>query len=148
MVALDDLCFEPAFRFSRTEMRRYAEAKRARVVIASYGETLAGFCILHIEGTPGVPVGYVVTLDVAPAMRRRGVATQLMLSVGELAWQDACRTIMLHVDIRNAAAIGFYERLGFRGAGSVNSFYGPGRDALVLRAELPFDGGSTPGISG
>jgi ribosomal-protein-alanine N-acetyltransferase len=137
MVALDDLCFEPTFRFSRSEMRRYAEAKRARVVIASSGETLAGFCILHIERTPEAPVGYVVTLDVRPEWRRRGLATRLMVASVELVRRDGCRRMMLHVHTGNAPAISFYERLGFEAVGSVDAFYGPGCDALLMRAELP-----------
>ncbi len=140
MVALDDVCFEAAFRFSRSEMRRYAEAKRARVVIASSGEMLAGFCILHIERLPGEPVGYLVTLDVLPSQRRFGLATKLMFAAADLARSDSCRSIMLHVYTGNAPAIGFYERLGFETIGSVEAFYGPGLDALVMRVALPLPG--------
>jgi len=42
MVALDDVCFEASFRFSRSSMRRFAEAKKARVVVAEEDGELAG----------------------------------------------------------------------------------------------------------
>ncbi|QMV19976.1 GNAT family N-acetyltransferase [Granulicella sp. 5B5] len=144
MVALDDLCFEEAFRFSRAEMRRYAEAKRARVVVAESGAMLAGFCILQVERAAGGPVAYVVTLDVRPELRRQGLASRLMLAAAEQVRRDGCRWMVLHVYTGNAAAIGFYERLGFEVVGTVKGFYGPGRDALAMRAALPLCGDPPP----
>jgi ribosomal-protein-alanine N-acetyltransferase len=144
MVALDDLCFEEAFRFSRAEMRRYAEAKRARVVIAEAGGVLAGFCILDVERAAGGPLAYVATLDVKPELRRQGLASRLMLAADELVRRDGCRWMVLHVYTGNVAAIGFYERLGFEAVGTVKAFYGPGQDALAMRAALPLRGYPPP----
>jgi [ribosomal protein S18]-alanine N-acetyltransferase len=137
MVALDDECFEAPFRFSRSAMKRFAEAKNACVVVADSGGELAGFCIVHIERSRRKLVGYVVTLDVASAYRRRGIARRLMEAVARLAAGDDCKILALHVHIGNAAAIGFYERMGFEAVGSVEAFYGPGLDALMMRAMLP-----------
>jgi [ribosomal protein S18]-alanine N-acetyltransferase len=137
MVALDDVCFAPPFRFNRAAMKRYAEAKNACVVVAESGEDLAGFCILHIELSRRKLVGYVVTLDVSVIYRRQRVASRLMEAVGRFAVGDGCKVMVLHVHTENAAAISFYERLGFKAVGSVEAFYGPGRNALMMRADLP-----------
>jgi len=83
MFALDEACFAPEFRFSRAMMRRFAEAKKARVVIAEE-DGLAGFCVVHVERVAGGCVGYVVTLDVAASFRRSGLATELMRRVEAL----------------------------------------------------------------
>ena len=48
MHALDVVCFERPFRFTRGAMRRFAEAKKARVVVAEEGDALVGFVILHV----------------------------------------------------------------------------------------------------
>src|SRR5579875_2907581 len=80
LFALDELCFEPVFRFSRSTIRRFAEARRARLIIAEADEHIVGFCIAHLEQAPGGCEGYIVTLDVHPGWRRQGMARLLMLN--------------------------------------------------------------------
>src|SRR5580693_3548905 len=65
MYALDIVCFEPVFRFSRGAMRGFAEASGAIAVLAEAAGELVGFCVVQMEGK----IGYVVTLDVAAAWR-------------------------------------------------------------------------------
>ena len=129
MYALDLVCFEPPFRFSEREMRRFAEARGAICVLAEADEELAGFCIAHLEG----PWAYVVTLDVAPEWRRRGLAARLMADVEEQARAGGAGGLGLHVYNGNAGAIRFYERIGYSRVGMAEGFYGRGLDALVYR---------------
>src|SRR6185312_10182246 len=112
LFALDEACFEPPFRFSRAAMRRFAEAKKARVVIAEE-DGLAGFCIVHVERVEGGRVGYVVTLDVAEQWRRKGLAGELMRRVEAEAHEAGCWAMVLHVFVGNDGAIRFYERCGY-----------------------------------
>jgi ribosomal-protein-alanine N-acetyltransferase len=137
LVALDEVCFEPPFRFPRAAMRRFAEAQNARVTLAeTTDESLAGFCILHIEPHTPHPVGYIVTLDVAPGQRRRGIAGELMQRAEDQAREAGCDAMVLHVFTGNAVAIRFYERRGYVFRQRVAGFYGPGTDALVYRKPL------------
>ena len=136
IVELDTQCFEPPFRFSSAAMRRFAEAKNAWVVVAESEGAVAGFCIVHLERAETLDVGYVVTIDVAPGFRRRGLGEE-MLAVGE-AWVRASggAGIMLHVFVKNDAAIRFYERLGYKRVGGQRGFYGPGIDAAMYWKEF------------
>jgi ribosomal-protein-alanine N-acetyltransferase len=139
MFALDETCFEVPFRFSRAMMRRLAEAKKARVVIAEE-DGLAGFCVVHVERVESGWVGYVVTLDVAKKWRRKGLAGELMRRVEALVREDGCGAMALHVFVGNDAAIPFYERSGYVRSGRVVGFYGEGGDAWVYRKLLMVDG--------
>ena len=133
MFRLDEVCFEAPFRFSRAAMRRFAETKRARVVLAEIAGELAGFCIVHVERGG---VGYVVTLDVAPLWRRQGLARMLM-ERGEAAAREAgCEVMVLHVFDGNEGAVRFSERAGYERVGNDVGFYGEGVDALVYRKGL------------
>lgn len=78
MHALDVVCFERPFRFTRGAMRRFAEVKKARVVIAEEDDALVGFVILHLEEGEEGRTGYIITLDMEPGQRRRGIAGLLM----------------------------------------------------------------------
>jgi ribosomal-protein-alanine N-acetyltransferase len=117
-------------------MKSFAEAKNACVVVAASGDELAGFCILHVERSRRRTVGYVVTLDVAPEQRRQELATKLMRAIERFALADECSALLLHVYQENAAAISFYERLGFVTLHAVEGFYGDGLDALVMHKPL------------
>jgi len=138
LVALDDLCFAAAFRFSRSAMRRFAEAPNARTLLAEDEGQLAGFAILHIESshTEGSRTGYIVTLDVAPAHRRLGLATRLMEAIEAQARDAGCTALALHVHTGNAAALRFYRKLGFAFSHAEPDFYAPGFDAEVYRRPI------------
>jgi ribosomal-protein-alanine N-acetyltransferase len=136
MHALDVLCFERPFRFTRSAMRRFAEAKNARVAIAKEGGVLVGFVILHIENIEGGKAGYIVTLDVAPAQRHRGIAGQLMHEAEEQARREGCSALVLHVFTGNESAVRFYASIGFARSYTEADFYGLGMDAWVLHKAL------------
>jgi [ribosomal protein S18]-alanine N-acetyltransferase len=79
---------------------------------------------------------YVVTLDVAPAWRRHGLARRLMAEVEAKARAMGAQSIALHVFTGNFGAIRFYEEIGYGRVGMVEAFYGRGLDALVYRKKL------------
>jgi ribosomal-protein-alanine N-acetyltransferase len=137
MVALDDICFEAPFRFSRASMRSFAQAKNACTVVAESEGTLAGFCILHVERSRRRDLGYIVTLDVAPIHRRKGLARKLMQAAEQMAIADGCTSLVLHVHIANEPALHFYNSLGFAYTDTIPAFYGEGLDALLLHRALP-----------
>ena len=74
---------------------------------------------------------------VAPARRREGIAARLLARVTYDAQVLGAVSSTLEVDVENAAAQGLYERLGYVSCGVRRNYYGPGHDALLMRAELP-----------
>ena len=142
LYALDRLCFDPPFRFSRPTMRHFAELPQAIVRLAcvpadgASAEDLLGFVIVHLEeGAHGL-AGYVVTLDVAVAYRGQGIAQQLMYAVEIAATEAGVGEMFLHVFHENYAAIRLYERLGYTLATTEADFYGNALHALVYRKSL------------
>lgn len=136
MYALDVVCFERHFRFTRSAMRRFAEAKKACVVIAEEGDALVGFVIQHIEEAQEGCVGYITTLDVAPEQRRNGIARLLMSEAERQAQRADCAALVLHVFTGNEEAIRFYASIGFVRSHREEEFYGPGIDAWVFHKRL------------
>ena len=136
MHKLDVLCFEKPFRFTRSAMRRFSEAKNARVVIAEASDVLVGFVILDVEDTGEELLGYIVTLDISPRHRRQGLAGQLMQEAERRAAREGCAVVVLHVFTGNEAAIRFYSGLGFVQSHREIDFYGHGFDAWVFHKPL------------
>jgi [ribosomal protein S18]-alanine N-acetyltransferase len=136
MHALDVVCFDKPFRFSRSAMRRFAEAQKARVVMAEDRDALVAFVILDIEDTEEGRFGYIVTLDVSPEHRRMGLAAQLIQEAERLAYRAGCAAIVLHVFTGNVPAIRFYLGRGFVQLHREDDFYGSGMDAWVFHKLL------------
>jgi [ribosomal protein S18]-alanine N-acetyltransferase len=98
-------------------------------VVREDGGAIVAFCAcwmifdeLHIN-----------TLAVAPAERRRGVATALLNRVLGDAAAAGIRKATLEVRASNEAALRLYERLGFRVTAVRERYYAqPEEDALIL----------------
>jgi len=79
---------------------------------------------------------HINNLAVAPACRRRGVATALLTFVLDEGDKLGARRASLEVRRSNDAARQLYERLGFAAAGVRRAYYtNPVEDALVLWRE-------------
>jgi ribosomal protein S18 acetylase RimI-like enzyme len=65
-----------------------------------------------IAGFDGVR-GWIYHLAVAPAHRRRGIATRLMRAAGEGLRRAGCAKVNLQVRATNGAVVDFYRSIGF-----------------------------------
>jgi ribosomal-protein-alanine N-acetyltransferase len=139
IVDLDAVCFSPPFRFSRAAMRQFVEAENASTLIAETKEGIAGFCIVHMEEVQGSMVGYLVTIDVDERFRREGLGQRMLTRGEERVRESDGEAMYLHVYVKNEAAIGFYERNGYRNARKQRDFYGPGIDAVLYWKPLQRD---------
>jgi [ribosomal protein S18]-alanine N-acetyltransferase len=126
---LDRICFEPGIAYSRGQLRRFFEMAGARCLVAESDGKIEGFALGYSDPPE---TAHVVTLDVHPSARRRGLGKRLLEGLlGALASAGAERAV-LEVDVRNTGAIAFYRRLGFRKSGRIPSYYGSGLDAFEM----------------
>jgi ribosomal protein S18 acetylase RimI-like enzyme len=136
LYAIEEICFQPPLRFSRAFMQRLVNSDHAATWIAEEGPQMAGFAIVVWTVEEGGLVGYIQTIEVLPAMRRRGVGGELMRCVEQSAKRAGAEAIWLHVDAENAGAIRLYEARGYRHEGREANYYPRGRTALVYAKAL------------
>ena len=80
-----------------------------------------------------VDAWHVMNVAVAPAFRRRGIASTLLERLFEVTASDPRRGYTLEVRVTNAEAIRLYERLGFESRGIRRGYYTDNReDALIM----------------
>ncbi len=80
-----------------------------------------------------VDAWHVMNLAVAPAQRRRRIATGLLERLFELTTRDGKRGYTLEVRVSNDVAIRLYEQVGFKGRGIRRGYYTDNReDALIM----------------
>jgi ribosomal-protein-alanine N-acetyltransferase len=130
---VDRLCFEPGIAYSQRELRRFLAIPGAESVLARADGELSGFAI----GYPDSPdLARVVTIDVSPSFRRRGLGQKLLDALlVRLAASGATRAL-LEVDVRNVGAIAFYRKLRFAKSGRLSSYYGRGLDAFEMSRNI------------
>src|SRR5271154_1013355 len=133
---LDEVCFANEFRFDRKSMSAFAADRDAITLIAEDGGELIGFVIAQVRRVEAGFLAYIVTLDVAPEWRRKGLARELIAEIGERALAEGARRVLLHVFADNDAAIRFYERLGYIRIRIVRRYYGAGLHAIVYCKDL------------
>ncbi len=78
----------------------------------------------------------ILSIGVAPAMRRRGGGRALLDEVIERARSEGVRKLFLEVDVANASAAALYASAGFERIGQRKRYYKNGGDALVMRLNL------------
>ena len=107
----------------------------AAAVMACEGETPVGFILTRRAADEAE----IITIATQPAMRRRGVARQLLARQIEQLAGEGVRQLFLEVASSNIAALGLYAAAGFREAGRRKGYYRRGdgvEDAIVMRREL------------
>ncbi len=140
LYAVEELCFEPTIRFSRSYMRKLIESTNSATWIAEEGPdaeiALIGFSIVEWAAVQSESAAYIQTLEVHPAFRGRGIGAELLVHAEESARSAGARIIALHVDIENAAAIRLYESRGFVRKGREEHYYARHRAAFAYAKPL------------
>jgi ribosomal protein S18 acetylase RimI-like enzyme len=136
LYAIEEICFQPPFRFGRKYMRQLVDSSDAATWIAEEDGQMAGFAIVDwAEGAEGA-IAYIQTLEVTPQLRGAGVGAELLRRVEESAWRTGAEMIWLHVEAENEGAIRLYEKHGYRYENRQEDYYAPGRAALMYAKRL------------
>jgi ribosomal-protein-alanine acetyltransferase len=85
---------------------------------------IAGFAIARVDIRRNVQFGHIVTVDVAPAYRRKGIAQKLLHEVEISLRERGIKECRLEVRENNVAALSLYQKLGYRKVGKLEKYYG------------------------
>jgi ribosomal-protein-alanine N-acetyltransferase len=130
---IDTACFPAYMAYSRVELLFFLRHPCSVSRVAEISGNIVGFAVGQNE--PGA-AAHVVTLDVVPEARRRGVGTGLMNALHEEFRKRRASQVMLEVDAGNETAQRFYLGLGYERKGLIpGSSKGRG-DALVMARAL------------
>jgi ribosomal-protein-alanine N-acetyltransferase len=128
IMALELAGFPEAERWSERSWLGELMADNRRVLLARASQPV-GVVTFSVTGE----LAELLRLVVAPAHRRTGIGMQLVDAGLEAVRQAGARAAMLEVGYTNEPAIALYQRLGFEQLRVRESYYGPGRHALVLK---------------
>ena len=102
--------------------------------VAEDGNTVVGYCGVFLPA-PGVEAD-ILTVAVLPTYRRQGIAKEFMRQIETWAQERGASAMMLEVELSNESAIKLYESLGYMKISVRMDYYGPGKDAHVMRKDF------------
>jgi ribosomal-protein-alanine N-acetyltransferase len=137
LFALDRVCFRAGIAYSRAELGYFVFHPRSVSIVAEDEGGIAGFAVVEFLLERGRLIGHIVTIDVAPALRRRGVGRTLMEALLGFCHERQAAIMRLEVAVDNDGAIAFYKLLDFVETGRIRGFYVGGLDALRMEKDLP-----------
>jgi ribosomal-protein-alanine N-acetyltransferase len=85
---------------------------------------LAGFIVARIDLVRNHPFGHIMTIDVSPSYRRKGVGQRLMVETEAIFKHKGVKEVRLEVREGNVAAIALYEKLGYKRISRLANYYG------------------------
>ena len=110
--------------FSKQQIAYLLTDYNAISLVALMDGELSGFIIGRIDLMRNHPVGHIMTIDVVPVHRRKGIGQKLMLEIEALFKQKGVRECRLEVRESNLTAISLYEKLGYKKISKLENYYG------------------------
>jgi [ribosomal protein S18]-alanine N-acetyltransferase len=139
---LDQACFEEGISYSEEELQHYIRLKGAFTLVGEAelheGEksqtTICGFIVAHRRRGG---FGHILTIDVDPYFRQRGVGTLLLQGAHDRLAREGCHTVFLETAVNNLAALAFYKRHSYTIVRTIPRYYhATGMDAFLMSVKL------------
>lgn len=133
LAALHELAFDPPW--SCAELSALLGSPGVFALTAALGAEAGGFILCRVAADEAE----VLTLAVAPNVRRMGVGSALLAAAISVAMDAGAAVAFLEVAADNPGAVALYRRDGFRSVGARKAYYsrpGGSVDAIILRRDL------------
>ena len=113
----------------------FAGIPRTRYMsVAEADNKIIGYCGVFLPA-PGIEAD-ILTVAVLPEFRRQGIAKEFMRQIEAWSLENGASAMMLEVEQSNESAIELYKSLGYMKISVRMDYYGPGKDAFVMRKDF------------
>lgn len=85
---------------------------------------IIGFIIGMIYPEGKTVTGHILTIDVSPDHRRKGIGRMLLQEIEGIFAQKNVQSCLLEARENNAAALNLYRKLGYEEIGKLENYYG------------------------
>jgi ribosomal-protein-alanine acetyltransferase len=128
-------CFKKE-AFTKQQIAQLLKNPNSISLIAKENGDIVGFIIGMLSVEDGSLVGHILTIDVSPSHRRKGVGIKLLQEI-EKIFKDR-QTIVCRLEVRedNVAALNLYQKLGYKGIGKLKYYYGDANGILLEKPLL------------
>jgi ribosomal-protein-alanine N-acetyltransferase len=93
-------------------------------LIARENGEIVGFIVGMLYPDRKAINGHILTIDVSPSHRRKGIGQKLLQEIESIFSQKGVQACILEVREDNVAATGLYRKLGYKEVGRLENYYG------------------------
>lgn len=130
---IDRICFPEDIAFSRTELAFYLNQSKSIARVAEEAGSILGFVLARMEDPD---FAHILTLDIVPEARRRGIGTYLMDELHGILKKRGIHAAILEVATDNVPAQGLYEKMHYQYLGTLSGYYHGRADAYRMARQI------------
>ena len=127
-------CFDQE-AFTKRQISYLLTDYNSLALVAKANGEIAGFIISQIEIENNTIYGHIITLNVSPAYRRKGIASKMLTETEELLKQKGISECHLEVREDNSDALKLYQKSGYQKMGRLERYYGK-KHGMYLKKNL------------
>jgi ribosomal-protein-alanine acetyltransferase len=131
---IEEECFDQE-AFTKRQIAYLLTDYNTLALVAKTNSDVAGFIIAQVEVEENTEFGHIITINVARAYRRMGIAKKLLSEIESLLKQKGISECRLEVREDNHVAIKLYHALGYQTIGKLEKYYGT-KHGLYLKKIL------------
>ena len=120
---IEKQCFEQE-AFTKQQLAYLLTDYNAIGLVARVNGEIAGFAIARVNIGRNASFGHILTVDIAPAYRRKGIAQKLLQQIETIFKERGIKECSLEVREGNVAASNLYQKLGYKKVGKLAKYYG------------------------
>jgi [ribosomal protein S18]-alanine N-acetyltransferase len=120
---IEKQCFDQE-AFTKRQISYLLTDYNSIALLAKENGEIVGFIITQIEVENDDLHGHIITINVAPPFRRKGIASKMLKETEELLRQKSIGECHLEVREDNSAALKLYHNNGYRNIGRLEKYYG------------------------
>lgn len=116
-------CFKEE-AFTKQQIAQLLTSYNSISLVAKENNEIIGFIIGMIILENNVSAGHVLTIDVEPTHRRKGVGVKLLKEIEKIFKTKGVKVCCLEAREDNVPALNLYRKLGYEKAGKLEHYYG------------------------
>lgn len=131
---IEEQCFDQE-AFTKRQIAYLLTDYNTIGLVAKANSDVAGFIMSQIEVEDELLYGHIITLNVAPAFRRKGIGSKMLKETEQILRDRSIPECHLEVREDNAAALKLYEKSGYRKISKLDNYYG-NKHGFLLKKSL------------
>ncbi len=120
---IEALCFDEE-AFTKRQIAYLLTDYNTIALAAKTNNDIAGFIIAQVEIENNTVYGHIITINVAPNYRRKGIASKLLKETETILKQKSIGECHLEVREDNASALKLYQNTGYQKISKLEKYYG------------------------
>ena len=131
---IEKQCFEKE-AFTKQQIAYLLIDYNAIGLTARVNSEIAGFIIGRVDIVRNTQFGRILTVDISPLYRRKGIAQKLLREIEDIFKAKGVKECRLEVREDNVAALNLYHKLGYKKVGKLEKYCGDAH-GLCLKKTL------------